>query len=613
MTAKRILTVIIILLLVFTLLPACSKTQVGTLSARMEGGMIAWDAYKGAAGYLIRCTMTDGSGYSFLLKNAIRYTPPYTSLGDHLYQISAIDRSGKVLARSGSLVYHLGAGSYADPIEIGNVEELLAIGSGSYAVTFGKATVQAPLCYKLIKDLDLSGTDFSPIGVSDSKTKTPFRGVFDGNGHKITGLHMTKCNNYAAYGLFSATEKAVVKNLTLEDASMIYDKNSGVSGKGIQLGLLIGSAESTYVDNCHVTGTIDVLTDDVATIDDYRLSVGGVVGCATSGAVTCCSFSGEIKAQYGWVYAGGIVGESSSTSPKFALLNCAANAAVEATGTAYDPVSSMVSTYVRAGVIGGSLVGSEQLSALLAVGTASAYSYYDGADANSISAGVIGKTVQAGKTNSTDLYHIYYDSDKLPAVIGTTDNLGKFQKEVHPLTEAELRTKASYAEEEGYGLDFGGLWTMTEGSLPTLSGVGFTANPPVLNLSIRSEKDTSVAYDFELSSTFIPASYELYLSAKYTYLEAFQLDSLLNSLNLSHPIGSRIRISAEGIEDLVLTIGKSNDLPYLTYGTHAVHEKPAEYFGGYKIVDISTSILKTYDYTTVDHLTVTLLPAESGE
>ena len=595
---------IIILILSFAAVPACRRTaKVDTLSAHLEGKVVVWDAYDGAASYSVKCTMTDGTGYTIRTLDTA-YEPPYSTSGDHMYVISALDADGKVLAKSEPLLYHLGAGSYADPILISGAAELQEI-TGSITMTFGEVKVTAPLYYRLTRDIDLTGVDFTPIG-SSSK---PFSGVFDGNGHKITGLRFTKSNADGKVGLFADATDAVIKNLTIQNASMLLDKDSGVTGGDLRFGLLVASAMQTYIDNCHVTGEMDILTK-VVTTDSNKVLVGGVCGSATAGAITRCSFKGNIKAQYGWVYAGGILGEAKSSSPRFAMLNCSSNATVEGVGTAYNVTSGAVEAYARVGVVIGNVASAERIASIFAIGSAKASSYRDGAAVSRLTQGVFGRTLMSGTASAIPLYHIYYD-ESIGRVSGSASSLGTaYENNAHPLTTETMTQQASYLEGETYGLNFAGAWRMTEGSLPTLAGTSGLPHPPEVTLEVKTA-DGKTSHSFVLPETFLPQCYPITLSRITDYEAGYQVDSILSTLNIAHAAGTRVRFSATGLEDVEVEVGASNTLPYLVYAVYGAPETGGDVYTGYKIVD--TVLLETHDFTSAQKITITVLPAESAE
>ena len=472
-------------------------------------------------------------------------------------------------------------------------------------MTFGEVKVTAPLYYRLTRDIDLTGVDFTPIG-SSSK---PFSGVFDGNGHKITGLRFTKSNADGKVGLFADATDAVIKNLTIQNASMLLDKDSGVTGGDLRFGLLVASAMQTYIDNCHVTGEMDILTK-VVTTDSNKVLVGGVCGSATAGAITRCSFKGNIKAQYGWVYAGGILGEAKSSSPRFAMLNCSSNATVEGVGTAYNVTSGAVEAYARVGVVIGNVASAERIASIFAIGSAKASSYRDGAAVSRLTQGVFGRTLMSGTASAIPLYHIYYD-ESIGRVSGSASSLGTaYENNAHPLTTETMTQQASYLEGETYGLNFAGAWRMTEGSLPTLAGTSGLPHPPEVTLEVKTA-DGKTSHSFVLPETFLPQCYPITLSRITDYEAGYQVDSILSTLNIAHAAGTRVRFSATGLEDVEVEVGASNTLPYLVYAVYGAPETGGDVYTGYKIVD--TVLLETHDFTSAQKITITVLPAESAE
>ena len=166
--------------------------------------------------------------------------------------------------------------------------------------------------YVLTSDIDLSGygaanTDFNngngwiPIGIAYT---TPFNGIFDGNGKKITGLYINSDNNLVGlFGYFTGT----VKNLGLEEvnitggndvgglAGMLYSgeiANCYVAGniKGVdQVGSLVGFVCFSKMDNCYAIGSVS-----------GKNNIGGLVGCSTNGKIeNCAALNSSVEATDG--------------------------------------------------------------------------------------------------------------------------------------------------------------------------------------------------------------------------------------------------------------------------------------------------------------------------
>ena len=620
---KKLVVLLLIVSICFTffLLPACKRQSEGELNARMEGSTLTWDAYDGAVSYLVSCTLAEG-GYSITVKDT-SFLSPYTTPGEYSYVVFAKDAKGNVIAKSKPVTYHLGTGEAADAVLIGSATDLKAI-TESYQISFGKTKVDAPVYYRLTADIDLTGVTFTPIGTSSK----PFRGVLDGAGHKIKGLTITKCNTDGNVGLFGYAKNAIIRNLTLEDASLSFSydslpKNSSgkVSTGELNCGLLIGHAVSSLVDNCHVTGNVDILPR-VITIDNYILSAGGIVGKAESGRISCVSFEGDVSAQYGRTYAGGIVGFANGDAPNFMLLNAAAVADVSAVGTSYNTTSNASYAYARAGVLIGNLSHAGRLASLVAIGTANASSTVDGTPVSNITTGAIGRAKTDTNTLGIPTFYLYY-SDTLQKAVGNLDNVGAtYSRYIFPLSEEDLKNKESYhIDGDRYGLDFDNYWTIGENSAPTLKKVASAGEQPALELTLRSEvTDKEFDYRMNLEDAFTPSYFDINLLESSKRALGYNIDEILEGIGSGITSlysddqleqGVKVKFSAEGVDDLIITLKKSTLKCYLVYGVHSVYEAPADIYGGFWVVDATG--LKEYDFTNAKKITITFLAVEGAE
>ena len=139
----------------------------------------------------------------------------------------------------------------------------------------------------LTADIDLSGIDWTPIGIDYNHQYT---GTFNGGGHTITGLTVTGSYKYA--GLFGdIDENGTVKNVVLEGVQITSDNSSGYAGG------VAGDSWGT-IENCSVSGSVSGTT-----------FAGGVVGSQWGGSITGCNSSATVK---GVIFAGGIAGETNS-------------------------------------------------------------------------------------------------------------------------------------------------------------------------------------------------------------------------------------------------------------------------------------------------------------
>lgn len=139
------------------------------------------------------------------------------------------------------------------------------------------------LTVELTADLDLSGSDFTPVPI--------FQGTFHGNGHTISGLSFDKKGSKV--GLFrTLTASAVVEDLTVAGTL-------SPQGSASQAGLLAGENYGA-VNRCAARGSVTGQED-----------IGGLVGLNGEGAVlTACSSAAAVT---GVTNVGGITGQNLGT------------------------------------------------------------------------------------------------------------------------------------------------------------------------------------------------------------------------------------------------------------------------------------------------------------
>ena len=150
--------------------------------------------------------------------------------------------------------------------------------------------------FLLTQDIDLGGNEWTPIG---KNTGDYFKGTFDGQGHTITGLNITRhCghNSHALFGGVAGT--ASIKNLVIDGAKVampashdgdfyaagligsyygtisidnVVVKNSTFVGNNKVAGLIAhdGSSSNITINNCHI---------DNCTIKSIHEKDGGNVG-----------------------------------------------------------------------------------------------------------------------------------------------------------------------------------------------------------------------------------------------------------------------------------------------------------------------------------------------
>ncbi len=147
-----------------------------------------------------------------------------------------------------------------------------------------------------------------PIGNSS----TPFKGVFDGNGKKITHLTINRpSTDYV--GFFAYTEDATLKSLTIDDAEVKGGNNSAVLAGKLTGGNVSNIAITGNVKGKQYTAILSGYGNSSTTINTINLdgNVKGTDNCGMLLGLGIATIS-NIKAEgeiIGDNYVGGIVGK----------------------------------------------------------------------------------------------------------------------------------------------------------------------------------------------------------------------------------------------------------------------------------------------------------------
>lgn len=182
----------------------------------------------------------------------------------------------------------------------------------------------------LTADIDLALPWQKPIGSSAA----PFKGTFDGQGHKITGFNMEATGAYA--GLIGYAVEADIRNFSIEGRLVCAGAAGGVVGYASKTNLtnvhsalnidasasgvthtggVIGEAfNETYLSRCSFSGSL-------TTGDTNHDCFGGVCGYTDTGWFENCLNAGTVTFGAPNCYAGGILGYVNNASTK-GLHNC---------------------------------------------------------------------------------------------------------------------------------------------------------------------------------------------------------------------------------------------------------------------------------------------------
>ena len=215
---------------------------------------------------------------------------------------------------------------------------------------------------KLMNDIGLYGHNWNPIG--DNRTDAAFKGTFDGQGHMISGAHISGdfCWDGSVYGskegwgLFSVLDGANVKNLKVDGATFgsytvitgaiagyannttfekIEISNTKIAGYNWYTGGVVGWAEGDCTfKNVNLDNTVSVGT----LWDSHGQNVGGIAGGVSSDAkitIEDCNIAcvldviNDVTSNYKWyIYrvSGMIIGNTNTTEAVY-------NTVVTATAT----------------------------------------------------------------------------------------------------------------------------------------------------------------------------------------------------------------------------------------------------------------------------------------
>lgn len=170
-----------------------------------------------------------------------------------------------------------GSGTASDPYRISNAQQIQWL--GRTAAVWDKH-------FHVESDIELGHMDASDLAIC-------FAGVFDGQGHIISGL--TIHSNIDHLGLFRTLFKpGQIRNLHLEGVRITGDASS----HNRCVGALVGSDYAGTIADCSVTGSVN----------GFRV-VGGLIGSGEGGTIYACSADVSVTGRPGESeHHGGLVG-----------------------------------------------------------------------------------------------------------------------------------------------------------------------------------------------------------------------------------------------------------------------------------------------------------------
>ncbi len=177
--------------------------------------------------------------------------------------------------------------------DIGDADELYAF---AQIVNDGNKSINGELVADIIVNYDIFDAEGNLVSYTSDLSQwipaggvdVPYRGVFEGANHNISGLYCAG-TDHEYVGLFGCVDtNSVVRNLTISDSYFSGNKTVGV---------IVGIVNSGLVENCF---------NEQATVESEKYA-GGIAGWVRGGTIKKCGVNGTVL---GNSYVGGITSHS---------------------------------------------------------------------------------------------------------------------------------------------------------------------------------------------------------------------------------------------------------------------------------------------------------------
>lgn len=223
-----------------------------------------------------------------------------------------------------------GTGTETDPYQIETISQLSAFRD---SVNDGSHGGYAGMYIQLAADLDMSGTDWIPIGTMEDMEgySTMFLGTFDGSGHIISNLSYETNAPTIGAGLFGIN-CGTVQNLAMEDVTVTVTDGTSMAIGGV-VGYNMGAIDGVTLKRAVITGNnctggvvggnkgpmSNCRAEDVEIIvigdNDFSAGLvqndiaecgGLIIGGGFGGTIDNCTASGTIRAEGILIFTAGI-------------------------------------------------------------------------------------------------------------------------------------------------------------------------------------------------------------------------------------------------------------------------------------------------------------------
>lgn len=243
-------------------------------------------------------------------------------------------------------------GSKNNPYLIGTADDLADFADRLNHIETEEDEQYAKSYFKLVADIDMDGMKYVSAGQlttlnegeENEKTIYGFSGNFDGNGHTISNLTITRNirSGIVYVGMFGYCTRATITNLTLEDVCYSVVSGADKNDIGAYVGGLVAFGNLTNITNVKVSGEIKLslcasnpahvggIAGGLNVYDKDTAYIAHVQNCVSEVKTVAEAFEDGDASVLDSVVNGGIVGATSSTSNgALAILNCVSNGSVE--------------------------------------------------------------------------------------------------------------------------------------------------------------------------------------------------------------------------------------------------------------------------------------------
>lgn len=235
----------------------------------------------------------------------VTVTPP-AQMGCALLDVSLLLTDGSKLTASRLLAYGYSYDNSTNTYTVYTADGLLAWNEAARNNLSTNCTLAADITLPTVADGE---SNWTPIGDSSNG----YTGIFEGNGHTITGMTVTGSDEYI--GLFGIIySDSSVRNLKLNNVQIKGTSSSTGGVAGVNYGDITNCSVSGNVESSAPVGGLVGQNDGTVTacyatgLVKGSGSVGGLVGQNTRGTVTACYATSRVE---GAQRVGGVVGFNS--------------------------------------------------------------------------------------------------------------------------------------------------------------------------------------------------------------------------------------------------------------------------------------------------------------